>query len=385
MLTPRRVDDRSTFGMSSGGSTLGFDHALTQNLGGGGGGFGIDTFGTSSRGGGGTAKKFGVSSLADASGRTRTGGFDALPRSPTHGPTAGRGLRTKDTPVAVPVQSLRDSPFMRSAAASSSAAAAAPSAAASSSIIHTRNLASAPFDSDASPIRPLQSSNNNTAFTPATNLTKQLQAEEKSVDETPVASSRLFKETPFSSPDEAWPAGVLSTPSATSTQVVQSGLGYGRHNPCAVTIWGFTQSQAGKILSRFYSFGEVLAREDAQMEGGALSASTQPNWTHLLYRTPVAASMALAQNGRIIDGCMIGVKARTEPSVEGMTTRTKSSFQTPSALDRNGSIFKRSTRKGPSTTNGTFNETSIYATPQSTNDAVRKSICTKLMEYIFNY
>lgn len=323
-------------------------------------------------------------------------------RSPPLGSSAAAGSRvlrsaaaTKETAtggggIALPTQSLRDSPFMRSAPLGSSSSAAA--------------LHSTPFTVDASPIRPLN--NNDTPM-------QQQEHKESDMDhatQTPAPSARaLFDRTPFASPphisssvaESPWiatPAASSSSSSSTSLPPSHCGLGFSRPHPCAVTVFGFGPSTAGRVLSRFYALGEVLAREEGSAAGETETRNNNAaNWVHLLYATPIQASMALALNGRVVEGVMVGVKLRSvENDATTATTRgtnkinSRSGFNTPAA-ERNGSIFERSARKTPAN----FNPNSIYATPATATAAsssslmhpagIHKSICSRLMEYLFNY
>lgn len=348
--------------------------------------FGVDSFGNGASttraimGNAAAGKKFAPTSLLDAMKRGGAaqdgfGATGAIPRSPAQPARAARsGATGKDLSlgggVQLPMQSLRDSPFMRQAPTSTRGAThSTPAAAASAARIST------PFASDASPIRPLMSSLASAAATPA-NKPSEEQKNTAAAD----TDNRLFDATPL---ETTW-TSALATPAhalqavapvaaSDALQLHQNGLGFGGGRPCAVTVFGFAPHQAASVLSKFHSFGEILSREDGASESGATA-----NWVHLLYRTPVAASMAIAQNGRIIGGTMIGVKPRAD-------AMDASATDAASDANNNGSIFDRTTRNRH-TSSSTLTAASIYATPQSAaSPMVRKSVCTKLMEALFNY
>lgn len=354
------------------------------------------TFGTSSLNN--TADAFGSSkaklgaaptSLLDA---MRRGGSDLIssaavpiPRSPSHGargmraPSAKESSSGSGSAMHMPSASLRDSPYMRAAGARSTLTSTPAAASAASARLST------PFASDASPIRPL-------GATPAAAASKPLTDESKEaglhMTNTPARASAGLFDTPFASPAasaaaDSWGSSV-ATPAqpatASSSALVPAGppgLSAAAVDRRHVTVFGFSPCFAGRVLSRFLSLGEVLSREDGASEPGAPATA---NWVHILYRTPLAASMAIALNGKIVEGvCMVGVKYRSNDSE---TNGTRAGLQTPAA-ERKSSIFERSARKaiGP-----TLAPSELYAQPQTGSmqpPLVRKSACTKIMEYFF--
>ena len=387
------------------------------------------TFGTSSIGGGGVggsgAKAFAPRSLMDAQPRARheqqaslaaqqaaaAASASASHLSPAqHGRGTGMSVRAGASNVreifaggpsaGIPSQSLRDSPFMRAPPTAAAASASSASASASASAANLLATPSAsPFTSEASPIRatPKLGGGLGTAGKQRNVLASDEEHKEDSLDastwlQTPAAAASAASvypslSQPQSQPQSQQPLQPLQPP----------GLGFALPNPCAVTVFGYSASQAARVLARFHSFGEIVLREDGDedlaasmcMGGGAsgsVASAAAANWMHLTYRTPIAAAMALAQNGRVMcDGSlMIGVKPRAISIDEAREGATGLSQQRSSS----SSIFERQARKQQQQQTDKFTAASIYASsaPQATHpSAVHKSICTKFMEYLFNW
>jgi hypothetical protein len=68
---------------------------------------------------------------------------------------------------------------------------------------------------------------------------------------------------------------------------------------CWVTVFGFPPDKAGSVLQCFLSWGGVVEHKRGDNDA---------NWIHLKYGSAVAAERALAKNGTIVQGCMVGVK-----------------------------------------------------------------------------
>uniref|UniRef100_A0A182Q1L5 Nucleoporin NUP35 n=1 Tax=Anopheles farauti TaxID=69004 RepID=A0A182Q1L5_9DIPT len=76
-----------------------------------------------------------------------------------------------------------------------------------------------------------------------------------------------------------------------------------------ITVFGFPQNAASKILSHFISIGTVVDKQPAPQGG---------NWVHLRYTSRLECDRALNYNGRIIsDGLMIGVQYCRDPAILG--------------------------------------------------------------------
>lgn len=324
---------------------------------------------------------------------------------------AGQGMFAGGPSAGIPSQSLRDSPFMKQppsaaavpAAAGSSSAAAAAASSASSHLLSTP--AASPFTTDASPIRfaPKPSGGGALNNNPSAATGKGRDEEHKEASEAGLFASPAGAPSWLQTPAGAGAAsssfldGGASLGGMHPTQTFTPGLGYApRTNPCAVTVFGFAPAQAARVLARFHSFGEIVSREDGSEDeewtGAASGAGAACNWMHLTYRTAVSASMALAQNGRVIceGALMIGVKPRAQPIDEaregavGIQPKSRSTPGTAGCQTRE-SIFERSAARRAGR-GGAAEASSIYATPQATHPSlVRKNPCTSLMEYLFNY
>lgn len=76
-----------------------------------------------------------------------------------------------------------------------------------------------------------------------------------------------------------------------------------------ITVFGFPQNAASKILSHFIGIGTIVDK---------LSAPQGGNWVHLCYSSRLECDRALNYNGRIISqGLMIGVQYCNDPAVLG--------------------------------------------------------------------
>ncbi|EAA10168.4 AGAP008619-PA [Anopheles gambiae str. PEST] len=76
-----------------------------------------------------------------------------------------------------------------------------------------------------------------------------------------------------------------------------------------VTVFGFPQNAASKILSHFIGIGTIVDKQPAPQNG---------NWVHLRYSSRLECDRALNYNGRIIsEGLMIGVQYCNDPAILG--------------------------------------------------------------------
>jgi hypothetical protein len=326
----------------------------------------------------------------------------------------------------IPSQSLRDSPFMRapapnSTAASSSAAAPArnvlstPAAAAAAPSSSSTRL-STPFESESSPMRPavgIGAAKQRSALADEEEEHKESDREARNLfpDAAVAASASSTALAPLSSSSQWNTSGAAAAAASQPT-----GLGYApSSDPCSVTVFGFSAADTSRVLQRFLSFGEVVAREDGAQDLAGGNHETTPffgtgggghaNWIHLRYRTPVAAAMALAHNGRVLPGAhgqavMVGVKPRTraiDEACDGVPGLGQQRHSHAPHDRHGGSVFEQSAKKralasrhaaaaASGGSSGALTAASIYAAPQSTHPAsLRKSCCTKLMEYLFGY
>jgi hypothetical protein len=114
-----------------------------------------------------------------------------------------------------------------------------------------------------------------------------------------LGSESPFVGLPSVSPIAPGPRALLPEPSPLSPALGSASTDESPSQLHTVTVFGFPPDKASAIVRKFRQFGEVLRRED----GG-------PNWVHLSYTSPVDARMALNQNGRIVEGVMVGVLPR---------------------------------------------------------------------------
>uniref|UniRef100_A0A182P4A5 Nucleoporin NUP35 n=1 Tax=Anopheles epiroticus TaxID=199890 RepID=A0A182P4A5_9DIPT len=76
-----------------------------------------------------------------------------------------------------------------------------------------------------------------------------------------------------------------------------------------VTVFGFPQNAASKILSHFIGIGTIVDKQPAPQNG---------NWVHLRYSSRLECDRALNYNGRVIsEGLMIGVQYCNDPTILG--------------------------------------------------------------------
>jgi len=416
--------------------------------------FGGSSFGTSSSGAGGLTKP---RSLMDATKAARAAAQEQSQAPSQFSPPQAntRALRSSSNAggmfsggpsAGIPSQSLRDSPFMRAPPAADAAprnVLATPAAAASTAASAAART-STPFDTEASPVRPgaftAAVHAAATAAKPAAASSKQNeraeeddgQQEERKYQDSSNSVKHDTKRALFSSPagtaalvpvshsaaallddDTSWPYGGAGNFSAPAPVASASGLGYSAAvDPCAVTVWGFGAADTRAVLQRFAAFGDIVAREDgaADLGGGedssSSAAATSCNWLHLRYRTTLAASMALAHNGRTVVGArgrvlMLGVRPRIralDQACDGVAgLSSSSSAHGPHDRHVEGGLFERLARKqqqtqasqrqsAAATSASGLTASTIYAGSQGTQPAaLRKSFCTRLLEALFNY
>uniref|UniRef100_A0A182JRC0 Nucleoporin NUP35 n=1 Tax=Anopheles christyi TaxID=43041 RepID=A0A182JRC0_9DIPT len=76
-----------------------------------------------------------------------------------------------------------------------------------------------------------------------------------------------------------------------------------------VTVFGFPQNAASKILSHFIGIGTIVDKQPAPQNG---------NWVHLRYSSRLECDRALNYNGRIIsEGLMVGVQYCNDSAILG--------------------------------------------------------------------
>jgi len=410
LFTPRRDSTPGmTFGIDSSGSASGAPFGIDSR--------GNATFGIDSRGSaiGGRSRSSVMGTSSDLFGSSRSPSHTAGGRAPIRSGTTTR----EPPPPTFPSHSLRDSPFMR----------APPQPVATSSSATTRNSSvvpsPSPFAIEVTPMRNAQ---------PPPSTAKDSTRNDQQVVEEYKEGETGHQQTPYKPFASSLTSPTLVpldfASASPHSQAAPTGLGYSaRPDPCCVTVFGFVPGQAERILARFHSLGEIILREEGQIESEMMATVThataaaaktygsalKANWMHLTYRNSVSASMALALNGRVIEGVMIGVKPRliSEGEVDGLdgrgaslTRRGRHARHTPA---RGTSIFERTTGNGllaaaaassqasssSSSSAASSNSSSsllltadsIYATPRRSThpDALRKNPCTKLMEYLFNY
>uniref|UniRef100_A0A182WFI0 Nucleoporin NUP35 n=1 Tax=Anopheles minimus TaxID=112268 RepID=A0A182WFI0_9DIPT len=77
-----------------------------------------------------------------------------------------------------------------------------------------------------------------------------------------------------------------------------------------ITVFGFPQNAASKILSHFIGIGTIVDKQAPAPQDG--------NWVHLRYSSRLECDRALNYNGRIISqGLMIGVQYCNDPAIVG--------------------------------------------------------------------
>uniref|UniRef100_A0A182MGD3 Nucleoporin NUP35 n=1 Tax=Anopheles culicifacies TaxID=139723 RepID=A0A182MGD3_9DIPT len=77
-----------------------------------------------------------------------------------------------------------------------------------------------------------------------------------------------------------------------------------------ITVFGFPQNAASKILSHFIGIGTIVDKQAPSPQNG--------NWVHLRYSSRLECDRALNYNGRIISqGLMIGVQYCNDPAIVG--------------------------------------------------------------------
>ncbi|XP_052896639.1 nucleoporin Nup35 [Anopheles moucheti] len=77
-----------------------------------------------------------------------------------------------------------------------------------------------------------------------------------------------------------------------------------------VTVFGFPQNAASKILSHFIGIGTIVDKQAPSPQNG--------NWVHLRYSSRLECDRALNYNGRVISqGLMIGVQYCNDPAIVG--------------------------------------------------------------------
>lgn len=81
--------------------------------------------------------------------------------------------------------------------------------------------------------------------------------------------------------------------------------------PCAVIIFGFPAQMTTKVLDSFAKFGQI---EEHSSSSTAQNLSMGSNWMKITYRNSTSAQRAVAANGTLLAGHMIGcVFAQEEP------------------------------------------------------------------------
>lgn len=63
-----------------------------------------------------------------------------------------------------------------------------------------------------------------------------------------------------------------------------------------IVVFGYTAETVSAVIAYFYDLGGIIKREDGEGK-----------WTVLTYNTELQARQALAQNGRLLDGVVLGV------------------------------------------------------------------------------
>ena len=162
-------------------------------------------------------------------------------------------------------------------------------------------------------------------------------------------------------------------PSGIGSDIIQPshGMADGEHGT-VVTVFGFPPEKASSIVSRFQRYGEIVRR----VEG-------RGNWIHLQYKSKLHATMALNQNGKILDGVMIGVQPGDSRIAELNDDESRrldeDSLGMSSSRLNSSSMFHRRRPAGRNR----------LAPSRAQNIELprkrKKSFCAKVMEYIFNW
>lgn len=99
----------------------------------------------------------------------------------------------------------------------------------------------------------------------------------------------------------------------------------------AILVFGYPENMANQVIAYFQEFGtiledfEVLRKPQAMTVGLAekpfLPIFSGTSWTKLTYDTPSAAVDALAENGMVFNGALLGVIPYTKDAVERLQKR----------------------------------------------------------------
>mmetsp|Transcript_30111 Transcript_30111/g.52916 ORF Transcript_30111/g.52916 Transcript_30111/m.52916 type:complete len:289 (+) Transcript_30111:95-961(+) len=139
-----------------------------------------------------------------------------------------------------------------------------------------------------------------------------------------------------------------------------------------VRVFGFPPNKAQAIVAEFQRKGEIVRR----MEGYS-------NWMDIEFTSPMVVESALAMNGKIIDGVMIGVMRLNEQGGHLNHNLDRSYRQTPGMRYRNASRkHAKGGRRPHAALPKTLNDIWGY---DSARGPVPQSICSKIMEYVFQW
>lgn len=148
-------------------------------------------------------------------------------------------------------------------------------------------------DEDAPPTRPLRDTN-------VLNVTGIAQGQDQSKDAPSIMDDRIrFASSFLGSSKWGEGRGGLSNASLAAQREAEFSDSTDPMSPMTVTVFGFPPSAASAVLASFRDFGEILSQEPVPPPGA--------NWLSLTYATRWEGLKALARNGSLMGGWMVGV------------------------------------------------------------------------------
>ncbi|MES1907397.1 MAG: hypothetical protein MHM6MM_000522 [Cercozoa sp. M6MM] len=136
-------------------------------------------------------------------------------------------------------------------------------------------------------------------------------------------------------------------------------------DPCTVTAFGFPPCDAPQVLARFEQvIGAPIRRVRAAPFG-------RGNWLAVQVRTPEQARLLLAQNGSMVNDCILGVQKGAPTLVD---------FQKDTFAQRSGALFS------PDDTDAAMRRWRLRVSDEHllhANGRPRRSCCDRIMHALF--